>query len=290
MLYICQSLRPNFLNTNNACGGAEPSCDDHIWNNGEWGLDCGGPCPTCVGGALPPCASSPQNTLPSGPGSLLNANPVPHKLIFDCLKGNLDGSANRIMGMSISVGTDDLFYHGGNVHLVAGTTLPCASAINPPWNLNVVLGPGIRVYPGGLRVIASDEDEIHMELKRFDGYGGVNDYDACPDNAPGWRLEATDNLEDQPDEERSFQSGKSLVNENYAKDIRITPNPNSGTFTISGADMHRVQLMEASGKLVREMKGPFGNAVEVSGLNSGLYIVRVMMVDGRVENEKVIVN
>lgn len=34
----------------------------------------------------------------------------------------------------------------------------------------------------------------------------------------------------------------------------------------------------------------FWQHVEVSGLNSGLYIVRVMMHDGRVENAKVIVN
>lgn len=72
--------------------------------------------------------------------------------------------------------------------------------------------------------------------------------------------------------------------------MSVYPNPNSGTFTIAGAGMERVQIMEASGKLVREMKGPFATNVEVSGLGPGLYLVRVQLTDGTVENAKVVVN
>ena|GEM_PF-6685553 len=287
MLHICQSLRPYFLNTNNACGGVEPSCDDEILNNGEWGVDCGGPCPVCAGGAAPPCASSPQNTVPSGLGSLLDSNPVPHKLIYDCLKGNLDGSANRIMGMSISVGTDDLFYHGGNVHLVAGTTEHCVSIIQTPWTANLVLGSGIRVYPGGLRVIASEEDEIHMELKKFTGYGNVDDYDACPSNAPGWRLadpEAEEEYQNEQYGQFEFILGLSDI-----ASFSVVPNPNSGTFTIDGTGIQQITIMDASGKLVRQMAGPFGTAVEVSSLGAGLYVVRVQMEDGSIETGRVVV-
>ena len=72
--------------------------------------------------------------------------------------------------------------------------------------------------------------------------------------------------------------------------LQITPNPNSGTFTIAGAEMERVQIMEASGKLVRQLQGPFGQASEVSGLGPGLYLVRAQMVDGSVKSAKVVLN
>lgn len=82
-----------------------------------------------------------------------------------------------------------------------------------------------------------------------------------------------------------------LFNHISAKnEVSVYPNPNSGTFTIAGAGMERVQIMEASGKLVREMKGPFATNVEVSGLGPGLYLVRVQLTDGTVENAKVVVN
>lgn len=280
MLHVCQSLRSGFLNTNDACGGPEPSCDDGIWNNGEWGLDCGGPCPICPGGALPPCASSPQNTVPN---EQTLGNPVAHKLIFDCLKGNLDGSANRIMGMSISVGTDDLFYHGGNVHLVAGTTSHCVSTISTSWSSNLVLGPGIQIYPGGLRVIASEQDEIHMELTRFTGWGTVQDYNACPSNAPGWRLSYE---EEELTEHDSFDGRP----ETSSSSFNVYPNPNSGAFTIVGTEIQQIKVSDASGKLVQSKLGNLADRVEISGLSPGLYIVRVQMADGRVENAKVIVN
>lgn len=286
MLHICQSLRPNFLNTNNACGGVEPSCDDGIWNNGEWGLDCGGPCPVCPGGAAPPCASSPQNTVPSGLGSLLDSNPVPHKLIYDCLKGNLDGSANRIMGMSISVGTDDLFYHGGNVHLVAGTTAHCVSIIQTPSTANLVLGSGIRVYPGGLRVIASEEDQIHLELKKFTGYGNVDDYDACPSNAPGWRL-ADPEAEEDPMEPEIIENGPPTF------EIKVFPNPNDGTFSIIGCrTVKEVYLLDLSGRTIARHENTSGiDRMEFreNSFASGIYLVKAVSQNSQIIMQRMVI-
>ena len=72
--------------------------------------------------------------------------------------------------------------------------------------------------------------------------------------------------------------------------IHLIPNPNSGTFTIAGAGMERVQIMEASGQLVRMMAGPFATNVAVSGLGPWLYLVRVQLMDGSVESAKVVVS
>lgn len=72
-----------------------------------------------------------------------------------------------------------------------------------------------------------------------------------------------------------FANPESGENED-ASDVRfnIIPNPNSGIFTITGPNMQRIQILEATGKLVREIT-PTGNAVQVSGLSAGLYIVWV---------------
>ena len=72
-------------------------------------------------------------------------------------------------------------------------------------------------------------------------------------------------------------------------DLKIYPNPAAGIFTISGTDMQHINILTATGKLVREIS-PTGNAVQVNGLSSGLYIVRAQMADGSVENGKVVVN
>ena len=76
-----------------------------------------------------------------------------------------------------------------------------------------------------------------------------------------------------PEEEENIESRP----EPTASNFNIYPNPNSGTFTISGTDMQQITIMDATGKLVRQMAGPFGTAVEVSSLGAGLYVVRVQM-------------
>jgi len=69
----------------------------------------------------------------------------------------------------------------------------------------------------------------------------------------------------------------------------IYPNPNSGTFTIVGAAMQQITIMDASGKLVKQFNANLADRVEISGLGAGLYIVRAQMADGSVETDRVVV-
>lgn len=127
----------------------------------------------------------------------------------------------------------------------------------------IVFKDGFQVVNGG---------KMHAYIDPFECIGGA--------------LQRIGNEEEVIDEVQQEQ----VSTRDGERALRLFPNPNSGTFTISGADIQRVQIMEASGKLVRNMKGPFATNVEVSGLGPGLYLVRVQKVDGRVENLKVIVN
>lgn len=79
-------------------------------------------------------------------------------------------------------------------------------------------------------------------------------------------------------------------NGNNPPTYSISPNPNSGTFTIAGSSLHQVIITDASGKLVRQVNGGMRTQVQIDGLSSGLYLVRAQMADGSVENGKVIVN
>ena len=70
----------------------------------------------------------------------------------------------------------------------------------------------------------------------------------------------------------------------------VYPNPNSGSFTISASEIATVYISDVSGKLIQTINGGLRNQVEVTGLSSGLYLIRAQMADGSVENAKVVVN
>ncbi|MFT5900811.1 MAG: hypothetical protein ACI9LA_000003 [Bacteroidia bacterium] len=77
------------------------------------------------------------------------------------------------------------------------------------------------------------------------------------------------------------------VNEDF---FNVYPNPNNGSFTISANEIGTVYISDVAGKLIETINGGLRNKVKVDGLSSGLYIIRVQMVDGSVENAKVVVN
>lgn len=81
-----------------------------------------------------------------------------------------------------------------------------------------------------------------------------------------------------------------LKDDTLTTGVFVFPNPNSGSFTIAGIGMNQVVIMDAAGKLVRQLNAGMADRVSVDGLGAGLYIVQVQMADGRVENAKVIVN
>lgn len=76
---------------------------------------------------------------------------------------------------------------------------------------------------------------------------------------------------------------------NEANGFLISPNPNSGSFTIEGSSLQEVIITDATGKLVRQLNGGLRTQVQIDGLSSGLYIVRAQMANGSVENGKVVV-
>lgn len=76
----------------------------------------------------------------------------------------------------------------------------------------------------------------------------------------------------------------------HESDFGVYPNPNTGSFTITGSALQQVMITDATGKLVRQLNGGARTQLQIEGLSSGLYLVRAQMVDGSVENAKVVVN
>ena len=71
--------------------------------------------------------------------------------------------------------------------------------------------------------------------------------------------------------------------------VAVLPNPNDGAFTVTGEDLHGIQILEVSGKLVKELKEPLNNRIQVNGLGAGLFIVRIHTQDGSVVNRRIVV-
>lgn len=104
-----------------------------------------------------------------------------------------------------------------------------------------------------------------------------------------WTVLNSSNKMADPEEEEIEVENLESETIPFQNDILIIPNPNSGTFTIIGTAMQQITIMDASGKLVKQLNAANGNSIEVSGLGAGLYIVRVQMSDGSVEIDRVVV-
>ena len=68
--------------------------------------------------------------------------------------------------------------------------------------------------------------------------------------------------------------------------ISIYPNPAEGKVTIDGFEVAEVQVYNALGQMLRSSKG---NAISVSGLTQGLYLLRITDEKGATATRKIIV-
>ncbi len=95
--------------------------------------------------------------------------------------------------------------------------------------------------------------------------------------------------EGEPEDMQASMDSESKTNTDVEPDFSIYPNPNSGTFTISGSLLQKITITDTTGKLIKQLNGGLRSSLEVDGLSAGLYLVRAQMADGSVENAKVVV-
>ena len=66
--------------------------------------------------------------------------------------------------------------------------------------------------------------------------------------------------------------------ENQLTEVNIFPNPASGQVTVQCAEMKQVEVFSIDGRLVRSIRVE-GDACQLKGLNSGIYVVRILKDD-----------
>ncbi len=83
--------------------------------------------------------------------------------------------------------------------------------------------------------------------------------------------------------------GSGIINPKSQKDIIIYPNPATDFITISGTEQPAAQMQafDISGKLVAEIKS--SNSLQVSGLASGLYLLKIVWEDNTQSTSKFLV-
>ena len=68
------------------------------------------------------------------------------------------------------------------------------------------------------------------------------------------------------------------TSENQLAEVNLFPNPASGQVTVQCAEMKQVEVFSMDGCLVRSIKVK-GDACQLKGLNSGIYVVRILKDD-----------
>ncbi|MDO5343218.1 MAG: T9SS type A sorting domain-containing protein [Bacteroidia bacterium] len=82
------------------------------------------------------------------------------------------------------------------------------------------------------------------------------------------------------------------VDESYVSEnaVNVYPNPASGSISVSvnsGAEIGSVSLHDVSGRLVKAQQSGFGS-IDISGLATGMYVMKVTLDDGKVFEEKIV--
>lgn len=68
------------------------------------------------------------------------------------------------------------------------------------------------------------------------------------------------------------------TSENQLAEVNLFPNPASGQVTVQCAEMKQVEVFSMDGRLVRSIRVE-GDACQLKGLNSGIYVVRILKDD-----------
>src|SRR5690606_1830217 len=90
-----------------------------------------------------------------------------------------------------------------------------------------------------------------------------------------------------PNFEEAYNLMLSVSEENIKDQIKIYPNPTSGTLNISSEkEVKNIQLISSEGKLMK--KNLSSNQIDMNGLPNGIYFLKIELSNGRIQFEKVI--
>ncbi|MCQ2309722.1 MAG: T9SS type A sorting domain-containing protein [Bacteroidales bacterium] len=87
-----------------------------------------------------------------------------------------------------------------------------------------------------------------------------------------------------------FDNCSTVPEAHAAESCLVYPNPVSGNVNVkvpSGAEIESVSLFDISGRLVKAQQSGFGS-IDISGLATGMYVMKVALDDGKVFEEKIV--
>jgi hypothetical protein len=79
------------------------------------------------------------------------------------------------------------------------------------------------------------------------------------------------------------------IEDAFAKSVNIYPNPTSGMIYINGVEDANVTVFTISGKMINTTKISNGNAIDLSSLTNGIYLIKVQK-DGNTMTKKISLN
>ncbi len=71
--------------------------------------------------------------------------------------------------------------------------------------------------------------------------------------------------------------------------VQVYPNPATSELFINGVKDARIDLIGLDGKQVKGAEGFSGGSIDISGLNNGIYILRITTHEGDVLRKKIVV-
>lgn len=153
------------------------------------------------------------------------------------------------------------------VYAIRDLTVACNYSSEAP-HKDITAGRSIRLKPG----FRSNSD-MHIQIEEclegaygkrgeFETYGGAGN-------------QSTDVVMEEEDAVEGFT-------------VSVYPNPNKGEFTVMGTSLVNVEVYSSLGKLINAYS-PVNNTLNISGLASGVYLVRAYDINGKSVTERVVV-
>jgi hypothetical protein len=79
------------------------------------------------------------------------------------------------------------------------------------------------------------------------------------------------------------------VDETPVTSVRVFPNPTTGQLYLAGAEKAKVSMYSTDGKLIMEIDNYTGNALNLSGLKKGIYILNIQTEKANMIRKKIII-